>query len=230
MRNYITEPDFFHHEKPERLVVERIDIEGYHNQRTVLSTPVVRLRPFKIYDFVIRQPVPQDARGLPLYVKAIADMDFVPNVSTGFGRSDEVHWEREGIEPARHHGGHGHGPDGDDVEVVTETVQAKMFRVQMFGFGNQAFGNDLVFRNEEPYPFIPMYLNDVNEFMLLPPRREPFRHGPRRLIRKREMIIREPIHADTLGINRSLTEFVHPRRLETSEVWVEGQFCGHGRR
>jgi len=218
------------HQAPVRIVCERIDIENYGNQRTVLTVPVSKLYWDTFYDLAIRQPIPFDARGLPLYLKAVADLDFVPNVSVGHGRTDEMHWEREGdfANTGRHgnHGGHG---DGDDVEVITETVQAKMFRVQLgANLGNQAFGNALVGRDGEPFPIVRLYLNDVNEFMLLPPYpREARRCEPRRLIRRKEVIVREPIHADTLGIDRTYTEFVHPRRFETSELWVEGQIHGH---
>ena len=223
---YITEPDFFNHEKPERLICDRIEIEGYGNQKTVLNVPVVRLRPFKLYELVIRQPIPSDARGLPLRIKAIADTDFVPNISVGYGRSDECHKGYgdgyggcDGIQD----GGEIHG----DVEVITERKEARMFDVTMFGYNNAAFANDLVFRNEEPYPFVKLYLNDRNEFVMLPPCAPRRECRPKKLIKRTEVVVREPIHAESIGINRAFKEFVHPRNFETNEVWVEGS-CGHG--
>jgi len=219
-RKYLAEPDCFWHAPAEKLVCERIDIEGWKNQRTVLSVPVVRLRPFHNYDIAIRQPIPSDAAGLPLWVKAIADIAFIPNISVGHGRADEVHREFEEVIPL------GDGLDQDGIEVITEHVEAKMFRVQIGKGANQAFGNDLIFRNNEPYPFVRLYLNDVNEFMLfLPPSERP--HHPRRLVRKRVEVLHEPIQTHSLGVNRSVTEFVHPSRHESSEVWVEGSFRGN---
>ena len=240
---YVTEPDFFRHERPERLVCERIEIEGRRQQRAVLNVPISKLRPFKYYEIVIRQPIPQDARALPLYIKGIADVDFFPNVSTGFGVNDEAHglwddrgnWFKEGgcFEEAHAHGDtiHGEGMEELDrcptpVEVITERVEAKMFSVHIWGSGNVAFANNLVFSNTEPYPFIPLYLNDSNQFMLRMPFRRAERHRPRRLVRRREIIVREPVHAETLGIGRQVTEFVHPSKHETFDTWVEGS-CGH---
>ena len=231
MYNYVTEPDFFRHEKPERLICERIEIEGYGNQRTVLNVPVRQLRPFKLYELVIRQPIPSDARGLPLYIKGIADQDFFPNISVGHGRKDEVHWVKEEVEMFEGR------EEGEDccVEVITEKVEAKMFRVTTWGYNNQAFANQLVKKNFEPYPFIYLYLNDNNEFVLLENFCRPHKHA-KKLIRRKEIIVREPIHTESIGIGRSVTEFVHPRRNESFETWVEGSFShggawghGHGR-
>jgi len=246
MRNFITEPDFFRHGQAERLIVDRIEIEGWRNQRIVLNIPVWRLRSFSFYDLVIRQPIPQEGRALPLFIKAFADQAFFPNNSTGFGRVDEFHHRphfdgrvdgrdgERGIVPS----GpvfDGPGPDDegislrreDGVEIVTEVVEAKMFRVVMFGYGNIAFGNDLVFRNDEPFPFVRVYLNDENQFVIVPHRLH--KREPKKLLVRREVVVREPIQTDTIGISRNFTEFVHPRRFSTDEVWVEGQWS-HGHR
>jgi hypothetical protein len=117
------------------------------------------------------------------------------------------------------------------VEVITEHIPAQVYDAVMWGYGNQATLNDIILRNDEPLPFIRLYLNDKGEFVIM-----PFAHchssRPKRLLVRQEEIIKEPFMAHTLAINERATEFVHPRRFERTQLWTEGAWggcCGHGR-
>ena len=85
------EPDLFPHigNRQNTLITSRIDIEGITNQRVVLTVPVTKLHYFDDYTLVIRQPIPSQAQGLPLFIKAVEDRSFVPDVSCGFGYKGE---------------------------------------------------------------------------------------------------------------------------------------------
>jgi len=237
-----TEPDTFPHIGNERntLVCTRIDIEGLRNQRAVLTVPVTKLRYFEDYVLVIRQPIPDAAQGLPLYIRAVEDKAFIPDISAGFGLKINDQDDGHGI--GRHtyedaleandsfeegrFDGCGCG-DGCDVEVIRERVEAKIFPVTTVPFGNLAFGEDLLgCYKDEPRPFVCLYLNDQNEFAI----RKLNRKGggycrPRKLVKVTEVITREPKKYDAIDKDVLAVPYGHEKKYRSHNYYIENG-CG----
>lgn len=233
---YITEPDFFMHEKPIRIMCNRIEVDGHASQKVVLSVPLRhRLEQYTLYELVIRQAIPDITRGLPLYIRAIEEKAFVPEVSVGFGfTSAEGHRKHECCERENERE-YGRMEDGErmedeccETEVVFERVEAMQFPVTMFGYGNIAFGNDLVLTNDEPFVFITLYLNNKNEFVIVerkkPCCRKPCRNvcRPKRLIKRVEMIERVPVTRDNICIDTVTRGYGREHVYKTHDCFSEG--------
>ena len=224
MRNYKIEMDYLKHQPPIRLAGGRIDRVGVECQEAVLTVPVrslAEIEPFRYYDVVVRRHFPPEVLGLPLKVKILGAIALEPRNYIGYGRKGNHHHHNE-------HEGEVFEtlPDGECVEVIEERIPAQIFDATMFGFGNAAMVDDIVFDLNTPRPFIRFYVNDKGDFVVMPCDRERERR-PCRLIVKRTEIIREPFRAHTMAINRTATPFVHPQRFESNELWTQGNFgCG----
>lgn len=233
-----TEPDTFPHIGNERntLIVTRIDIEGLRNQRTVLTVPVTKLRYFEDYTLVIRQPIPDAAQGLPLYIRAIEDKAFIPDISAGFGLKindqDDGHGlGKHTLEDALEANdefveGSIDGCDCDcNVEVIRERVEAKIFPVTTAPFGNLAFGEDLLgcFK-DEPRPFVCLYLNDQNEFVIRKLKRccrQKEHCRPRKLVKVTEVITREPKKYEAIDRDVLAVPYGHERKFRSHDYFIE---------
>lgn len=246
MYNQFTEPDMFKHIGNERnsLIVTRIDIEGLKDQRVVLTVPVTKLRYFEDYTLIIRQPIPHAAQGLPLYIRAIEDKAFLPDVSAGFGLKindqDTGHGHKNTLENALEandnfvevgYGGMGGGYDNDCVEVIRERIEAKIFPVAIMPYGNLAFGENLTNGHaDEPRPFVKLYLNDQNYFVIerVCHYRQPSYHSPKKLVKITEVITREPKMYETIDRDVIKVPYGHDNKTRSHDYFVEnGASCGY---
>lgn len=243
MYQRFTEPDLYKHIGNERntLVCTRIDIEGLRDQRVVLTVPVTKLRYFEDYTLVIRQPIPHSAQGLPLYIRAVEDKAFIPDVSVGFGHKinddDDGHGlgrhTYENALEANDSFNEGHIKHDDEccdnecVEIIRERIEAKIFPVTTAPFGNLAFGENLTngFR-DEPCPFICLYLNDQNAFVI---RRFNMKKGypSRRLVKITEVITREPKKYEAIDRDILAVPYGHQRQFRSHDYFIENG-CGGG--
>ena len=243
-RNFIVEPDFFRHSKPIKLIGGRIERVGYEDQYALLTIPVKSLsdiEPFTLYDIVVRREFPPEAKGLPLKIKIVGGLPLEPKMYTGYSRSDECHHKFEGFEHDCDFEGAEHGHEGHkdcDVEVITEKIPAQVFDVTIWGYGNQATLNDIIIKDDAPYPFIRSYVNDKGDFVLLPPC-EPChpcgcgcRPKCKKVIVRTEEIVIQPFRAKTLGIKRTATPFSTPVHCERFDAYTQSGCapagCGFG--
>lgn len=242
MYNYgktFTEPDLFPHIGNEKnsLVCTRIDIEGLRNQRVVLTVPVTKLRYFEDYALIIRQPIPHAAQGLPLYIRAVEDKAFIPDVSAGFGHKINDQDDGHGLGKHTYENAvegndeftEGHIGDIEDgcnnVEIIRERIEAKIFPVTTMPFGNLAFGENLTNGYaDEPCPFIKLYLNDQNEFVI---ERLPMKRccRPKRLVKITEVITREPKKYDAIDRDILAVPYGHERKFRKHDYFIENG-CG----
>ena len=232
-RNYLIEMDFLRHQPPIRLSGGRIDVVGTHCMEAVLTVPVPNLaiiEPFKLYDIIVRRHIPEFAKGLPLKVKALGAIALEPRNYIGAG------WKKDHADcGCGHDHSHGHDVETDGrghidrihdgaVEVIEEHIPAEIFDCVLFGFGNAAMTDDVIWNDNTPLPFIRIYVNDKGEFVLIPCERErPC--GCRKLVVKRTEVIRQPFRAQTLAVKRSATPFVPPQRFVHKDFWTQGSFC-----
>lgn len=242
MYSRFTEPDLFNHIGNERntLICTRIDVEGLRNQRTVLTVPVPsgkKLRYFEDYTLVIRQPIPHMAQGLPLYIRAVEDKDFIPDVSVGFGL--KINDQDDGHGLGRHtlensleandrfrEGFVDEDCDGcENVEIIRERIEAKIFPVTTAPFGNLAFAEMLTdgYR-DEPCPFVCIYLNDQNQFVI---RRAKMNkcYKPRKLVKITEVITREPKMYDSIDRDVLAVPYGYERKFRSHDYFIENG-CG----
>ena len=232
-RNYKIEMDYLCKVPPMRLYGGRLDRVGVECQTALLTIPVRSLseiEPFRYYDVVVRRHFPEWGKGLPLKIKCLGHIALEPKnyIGAGFKKEFGGHYDGDPeveIGPTA-------GEEGSEVEVIEERVPAEVFDATMFGFGNAAMLDDIICRDNSPYPFIRFYVNDEGKFVIMPCETYYRDCGcrPKRLIVKHVEVIREPFKAHTLAIKRTATPYVHPQRVEETEHWTQGNFgCGYDR-
>lgn len=223
MRNLEIEMDYLRHAPPIRLTGGRLDRVGIECQTALLTIPVrtlAEIEPFRYYDVIVRRHFPEWGKGLPLKIKILGNIALEPRNYIGAGYRNEIACdcdcddfkEIDGLARDR------------DVEIIEEQIPAEVFDATMFGFGNAAMLDDIIWRDNSPYPFIRFYVNDEGKFVIMPFDGVGFTRRPKRLVVKRTEVIREPFRAHTLAINRTATPFVRPQVFEDNELWTQGNF------
>lgn len=140
-----------------RLVVNRIEIKGQRNQKCILHAISEELVPDTFYRLVIEQPIPEEAKALPLFIKVHEGSMFAPTVRVSENEGCESDCENMEM--------------FDEIEECGERRRSKMIPVDKFGLGQVAFGIDLVAcrccKNDLPSKCNRVFLTNGGEFTLV---------------------------------------------------------------
>ncbi|MCL1804343.1 MAG: hypothetical protein FWG30_12065 [Eubacteriaceae bacterium] len=240
MPGIYTEPDIYDCKIEGELDAVRIYRDGVKYQRGIIEVLASQVFPFRNYILKIRQPIPIDVQGLPLFIKVIDGRGmFAPDVSVGygyeFGEEMEDNFAAGGVSnfDGGCHDCEGFEADGMGVavaekcetEIIEKVIEARIFPVIAPPNGNQAFGDELVNLHcgnvLEPKPYIKLYRNDRGDFVLK-------RHVERACCRPKRVVLREkrltiePKTYNAIGIGTKIVPYAYPQRYESFDYLVEG--------